>query len=42
MGILNLTKLLADIVPQAIKENEIKNYFGEYGLLNGCIMLDIY
>lgn len=29
MGILNLTKLLADIVPQAIKENELKNYFGK-------------
>jgi len=28
MGILSLSKLLADIVPQAIKENEIKNYFG--------------
>ncbi|KAF2883545.1 hypothetical protein ILUMI_22609 [Ignelater luminosus] len=28
MGILGLTKLLADIVPHAIKENEIKNYFG--------------
>lgn len=28
MGILGLSKLLADIVPQAIKENEIKNYFG--------------
>lgn len=28
MGILNLSKLLADVVPQAIKECEIKNYFG--------------
>ncbi|XP_022913781.2 flap endonuclease 1 [Onthophagus taurus] len=28
MGILNLSKLLADIAPNAIKENEIKNYFG--------------
>ncbi|KAF5275091.1 hypothetical protein FQA39_LY07028 [Lamprigera yunnana] len=28
MGILGLSKVLADLVPQAIKENEIKNYFG--------------
>ncbi|RZC42933.1 flap endonuclease 1, partial [Asbolus verrucosus] len=28
MGILNLSKLLADVVPQAIKESEIKHYFG--------------
>lgn len=30
MGILNLAKLLADYAPQAIKENEIKNYFGKF------------
>lgn len=30
MGILGLSKLIADIAPAAIKENEIKNYFGEY------------
>lgn len=29
MGILNLSKLIADIAPQAVKEMEIKNYFGE-------------
>ncbi|CAG9792931.1 unnamed protein product [Diatraea saccharalis] len=28
MGILGLSKLIADIAPQAIKEMEIKNYFG--------------
>ncbi|CAD7012091.1 unnamed protein product [Ceratitis capitata] len=28
MGILGLAKLIADIAPSAIKENEIKNYFG--------------
>lgn len=28
MGILGLSKLIADIAPSAIKENEIKNYFG--------------
>ncbi|KAJ8974480.1 hypothetical protein NQ317_016134 [Molorchus minor] len=27
MGILNLTKLLADVIPQAIKETDIKSYF---------------
>lgn len=28
MGILGLAKLLADVAPSALKENEIKNYFG--------------
>ncbi|XP_028165909.1 flap endonuclease 1 isoform X2 [Ostrinia furnacalis] len=28
MGILGLSKLIADIAPQAVKEMEIKNYFG--------------
>ncbi|OXA63127.1 flap endonuclease 1 [Folsomia candida] len=28
MGILGLAKLIGDIAPQAIKENEFKNYFG--------------
>ncbi|XP_049880384.1 flap endonuclease 1-like [Pectinophora gossypiella] len=28
MGILGLAKLIADIAPQAVKELEIKNYFG--------------
>lgn len=30
MGILGLSKLIADIAPQAVKEMEIKNYFGEH------------
>lgn len=29
MGILGLSKLIADLAPAAIKENEIKNYFGK-------------
>ncbi|XP_071447721.1 flap endonuclease 1 [Hetaerina americana] len=28
MGILGLSKLIADIVPTAVKESDIKNYFG--------------
>lgn len=28
MGIQGLAKLIADVAPFAIKENEIKNYFG--------------
>ena len=28
MGILGLTKFIADAIPHVIKENEIKNYFG--------------
>lgn len=30
MGILGLSKLLADFAPSAIKDNSIKSYFGEY------------
>ena len=29
MGILGLSKLIADNAPSAVKENEMKNYFGE-------------
>lgn len=29
MGILNLSKLLADVAPYAMKESELKNYFGK-------------
>ena len=29
MGILGLSKLLADFAPSAIKDNNIKSYFGE-------------
>lgn len=28
MGILGLSKLIADIAPSAIKEQELKHYFG--------------
>ena len=28
MGIQGLAKLIADVAPHAIKETEIKNYFG--------------
>jgi flap endonuclease-1 len=30
MGILGLAKLIADIAPMAVKESEIKHYFGMY------------
>jgi len=30
MGIKRLTKVIDDEAPSAIKENEIKNYFGQY------------
>jgi len=30
MGILGLSKLIADIAPIAVKESEIKHYFGMY------------
>lgn len=33
MGILGLSKLIADVAPQAIKESDIKNYFGKYKTL---------
>lgn len=29
MGILGLSKVIADIAPGAIKESELKNYFGK-------------
>ena len=29
MGIHQLAKLLGDVAPMCMKENEIKNYFGE-------------
>lgn len=38
MGILGLSKLLVDLVPHAVKENEIKNYFGKF-LLFALILL---
>ena len=30
MGIQGLSRLIADVAPGAVKENEIKNYFGEF------------
>lgn len=30
MGILGLSKLIADLAPIAVKESEIKHYFGKY------------
>lgn len=35
MGILGLSKLIADLAPQAIKESDIKNYFGK---LRKCLL----
>lgn len=29
MGILGLAKLIADVAPNAVKETDLKNYFGE-------------
>lgn len=34
MGITGLAKLIADIAPNAIKENEIKNHFGKLKFIN--------
>lgn len=34
MGILGLSKLIADIAPQSIKESDIKHYFGKSGIIN--------
>jgi hypothetical protein len=33
MGILGLSKLIADIAPVAVKESEIKHYFGMYDVV---------
>lgn len=33
MGILGLSKLISDVAPGAVKESEIKHYFGKYILL---------
>ena len=32
MGIQGLSKVIGDYAPSAVKENEIKNYFGEFNL----------
>lgn len=39
MGITGLAKLIADIAPQAIKENEIKNYFGRKIAIDASMVL---
>lgn len=43
MGIHGLAKLIADRAPGAIKEQDIKNYFGHYYgfYLLGCLEFDI-
>jgi hypothetical protein len=33
MGILGLSKLIADIASTAVKESEIKHYFGMYDVV---------
>merc|ERR1712083_1239210 len=39
MGILGLSKLIADVAPKAIKENEIKNYFGRKVAIDASMSL---
>ncbi|XP_013137890.1 PREDICTED: flap endonuclease 1 [Papilio polytes] len=39
MGILGLSKLIADIAPQAVKEMEIKNYFGRKVAIDASMSL---
>ncbi|CAH1102340.1 unnamed protein product [Psylliodes chrysocephalus] len=39
MGILNLSKLLADIAPQALKEHELKTYFGRKVAIDASMCL---
>jgi len=39
MGILGLSKLVADVAPAAIKENEIKNYFGRKVAIDASMSL---
>ncbi|KAJ1519263.1 hypothetical protein ONE63_004564 [Megalurothrips usitatus] len=39
MGILGLSKLIADIAPTAVKENEIKNYFGRKVAIDASMSL---
>jgi len=37
MGIHGLAKVIGDYAPSAVKENEIKNFFGEYVTLAGNV-----
>jgi len=39
MGIHGLAKVIGDYAPSAVKENEIKNYFGQYIVRDGCNLL---
>lgn len=39
MGIKDLSKLIADVAPKAIKENEIKNYFGRKVAIDASMSL---
>ncbi len=39
MGILGLSKLIADMAPAAIKESEIKNYFGRKVAIDASMSL---
>ena len=39
MGILGLSKLIADVAPEAIKVNEIKNYFGRKVAIDASMSL---
>lgn len=39
MGILGLSKLIADLAPAAIKENEIKNFFGRKVAIDASMSL---
>ncbi|CAG4939012.1 unnamed protein product [Colias eurytheme] len=39
MGIIGLSKLIADIAPQAVKEMEIKNYFGRKVAIDASMSL---
>lgn len=41
MGILGLSKLIADIAPEAIKERELKHYFGTFYMCFICVELKI-
>lgn len=45
MGITGLSKLIADIAPFAVKDGELKNYFGKkliFEILNKIINLFCY
>ena len=39
MGIHGLTKLLGDFAPSAMKENEIKNYFGRCHVISWLFVI---